>query len=157
MQGNDLVIYTYEIHQIHITYYWLVHINIVVISTWIYAVCSQHVMNCWMEIHCYQYIGNTRYMFTCYSCCIEMTLIVSVWISFLLVSAEFYAVWVSILVNISLEFVGLTIFPSFANCRCILILTCDPHACRYGQNMFFYNCQICKQILIIVLNKMQSF
>ena len=37
------------------------------------------------------------------------TSIVSVWILFLLVSAELIAVWVSILVNVSLEFVGLTI------------------------------------------------
>ena len=43
----------------------------------------------------------------------------------------------------------------FSNCSCILVLNCDPHACR-GQNMFFYNCSTCKKILIIVLNKMQS-
>ena len=75
----------------------LVHGNELVISTYEISVCSQHVMNCFIEIHCYQYIGNTRYMFTCYSCCMEMTLIVSVWISFLLVSGKFFAVWVYIL------------------------------------------------------------
>ena len=51
---------------------------------------------------------------------------------------------------------GLDNLPSFSNCSCILILNCDPHACR-GQNMLFYNCQTRQQILIIVLNKMQSF
>ena len=135
----------------------LVHGNELVISTYEIIVSSQHVTNCCMEIHCYQYIGNTKCMFACYSCCMEMTLIVSVSISFLLVSAEFFAVWVSICAHISLEFVGLTILPSFANCSCILVLNCDPHACRYGQNMLFYNCQTCKQLLIIELNKMQSF
>ena len=32
---------------------------------------------------------------------------------------------------------GLDNLQSFANCSCILVLKCDPHACRYGQNKFF--------------------
>ena len=35
--------------------------------------------------------------------------VISIWISFLLVSAELFVVWVSIHVNIALEFVGFTI------------------------------------------------
>ena len=45
----------------------------------------------------------------------------------------------------------------FANYSCILVLNSDPHSCRYDQNMFFYNCQTYKQILIIMINWMPSF
>ena len=38
------VIYTYEIHQIHITYYWVsAYNNIVVISTWNYSRYTSHI------------------------------------------------------------------------------------------------------------------
>ena len=85
-------------------------------------------------------------------------LIVLVWISFLLVSAEFYA-------NLSFYpcphiswFCGLDNLPSFSNCSCILVLNCEvgvePTYLPWS-NMFFYNCQTRQQILIIVLNKMQ--
>ena len=87
-------------------------------------------------------------------------LIASVGISFLLVSAEFFA-------NLSFYpcphiswFCGLDNLPSFANCRCILVLIgevgLEPTYLSWS-NMFVYNCYTCKQILIIVLNRMQSF
>ena len=87
----------------------LVHGNELVISTYEIPVSSQHVTNCCMEIKCYQYIITIICMFACYSCCMEMTLIVLVWILFRLVSAKFFTIWVSIRVHISLEFVVLTI------------------------------------------------
>ena len=40
------VIVTSEIHQIHLTYYGVsTHINYGVVSTWKYAVCSQHILD----------------------------------------------------------------------------------------------------------------
>ena len=36
VNGNDIVIYTYEIQQIHFTFYW--------VSTYIYAVYSQSIL-----------------------------------------------------------------------------------------------------------------
>ena len=98
-----------EIPDARISRYGLVRGNELVISTYEMPVCSQHVTNHCMEIHCYQYIRTIRFMFACYSCCLKMTLIVSVWISFRLISAEFFAIWVSIHVHISLDFVVLTI------------------------------------------------
>ena len=57
-------------------------------------------------------------------------------------------------------FCGLDNLPSFANCRCILVLDCEvglePTYLSWS-NMFVYNCFTCKEILTIVLNKMQSF
>ena len=45
VHGNDIVIYTYEIQQIHITFIGLVHlIDMVVISTSVYAVYSQSML-----------------------------------------------------------------------------------------------------------------
>ena len=76
----------------------------------------------------------------------------------LFLSAEFFAVWVSIRVNVAQVCVFYN-FTSFAiatdwdsNLRLgTRIFTWDPHFCRRGQNMFFYNCQTRKQLLIIVL------
>ena len=81
----------------------------------------------------------------------------SSWMDFVLhISAEFFANWVSIRVHISLAFVGFINMHSFTICGSFLVLNWDPHACC-GQDMFFYNCYTCKQILVIVLNKMPSF
>ena len=92
LHGNDIVINTYEIHQIHISFYWLVHINLVVISTW--QLHPIHI--CMLQVGRWCCYTN----FACYSCCIEMTPIVYVWILFLLVSAE--QIWVAMRVHISL-------------------------------------------------------
>ena len=80
-----------EIPDARIACYGLVHGNKLVISTYEIPEYSQHVTNRCIELHCYQYTGNIRCMFACYSCCMEITLIVSVLISFLLVSDEFFA------------------------------------------------------------------
>ena len=73
----------------------LVHINLVVISTW-----QLHPMHiCMLQFGRWCWYTNFVY----YSCCIEMTLIVYVWISFLLISAE--QIWVAIRVHISLAVV----------------------------------------------------
>ena len=131
----------------------LIHINIVVISTWIYAVCSQSVMIDTWQLYrkhfawCRYYYMMVKYQMddlhvtvnTWWSLAKCTICMFQVWVheaciicTVALVSAEFFAVWVSIHVHISLEFVGLTILPSFANCSCILVLNCDPHTCRYG-------------------------
>ena len=82
--------------------------------------------------------------------------IVSVIISFLLVSAEFFA-------NLSLHpcphipwFCGLENLPSFANYSCIYILTSDlvlnsdAHACLCDQNMiFFIRAQLVRKYLLL--------
>ena len=70
----------------------LVHINLVVISTW--QLRPMHI--CMLQVGRWCWYTNFAY----YSCCIEMTLIVYVWISFLLVSAD--KIWVAIRVHISL-------------------------------------------------------
>ena len=71
---------------------WLVHINLVVIGTW-----QLRPMNiCMLQVGRWCWYAK----FACYSCCIEMTLIVYVWISFLLVSAE--QIRVAIRVHVSL-------------------------------------------------------
>ena len=70
---------------------WLVHINLVVICTW--QLRPMHI--CMLQVGRWCWYAN----FACYSCCIKMTLIVYVWISFLLVSAE--QIWVAIRVHIS--------------------------------------------------------
>ena len=64
--------------------------------------------------------------------------------------------WVYFHVHISLVFVGFINLQSFTICRSFLVLNYHPHACC-GQDMLVYNCHSCKQILIIVLNKMPSF
>ena len=70
----------------------LVHINLVVISTW--QLCPMHI--CMLQVGRWCWYTNFAY----YSCCIKMTLIVYAWISFLLVSAD--QIWVAIHVHISL-------------------------------------------------------
>ena len=69
----------------------LVHINLVVISTW--QLRPMHI--CTLQVGRWSWSTNFAY----YSCCIKMTLIVYVWISFLLVSAD--QIWVAIRVHIS--------------------------------------------------------
>ena len=83
VHGNDIVINnTYEIQKIHITFYLVRHINdLVVINTWWSSpthICMLQVIRLWWYAK-----------FVCYSCCIEITLIGSVWISFLRISVEF--------------------------------------------------------------------
>ena len=47
-----IIVIIYEIHQIHITYYWVsTYINDVVVSTWKYTVCSQHVLDYMTMVH----------------------------------------------------------------------------------------------------------
>ena len=66
------------------------------------------------------------------------TSVVAAWIWFLLVSAELFAVWVSIRVNISLEVVGFTICRplQLSDCSCIFVLSWDPHTCQRGYNRY---------------------
>ena len=73
----------------------LVHINLVVISTW-----QLHPMHICM-LHVGRWCWYTNFAY--YSCCIQMTLIVYAWISFLLVSAD--QIWVAMRVHISLAVV----------------------------------------------------
>ena len=88
------------IHMKYNRYTWrfigLVHINLV-FSTW-----QLHPMHI-----CMLQVGSWYTNFAYCSCCIEMTLIVYVWISFLLVSAD--QIWVAICVHISLVVVMILI------------------------------------------------
>ena len=77
----------------------LVHINHIVISTW--QLRPMHI--CMLQVGRWCWYTN----FASHSCCIEMTLIVYVWISFLLVSAD--QIWVAIRVHISLVVVFILI------------------------------------------------
>ena len=81
---NDIVIYTYEIHQIHVTIYWVstyTENDLVGIKTWWSRpihICMLHVSRLWWYAK-----------FVCYCCYIEITLIGSVWVLFLRISVEF--------------------------------------------------------------------
>ena len=45
------IVVIYEVHQIHLTYYWVsAYMYDVVVSTWKYTVCSQHVTDWYMTI-----------------------------------------------------------------------------------------------------------
>ena len=77
---KDIVIMKYIRYMSH--FIGLLHINdLVVISTWWLRqmhICILQVSRLWWHAK-----------FVCYSCCIEITLIGSVWILFLLISVEF--------------------------------------------------------------------
>ena len=122
----------------------LVHINdLVVINTW--GSCLKHI--CILQVSRWWWYAK----FAFYSCCIEMTLIGSVWILYLRLSVEFHFGFLSVSTYLVWSWASQICSP-FASYSYIIVLNSDPHACRYCQNMFFYNCQTCKQILIIVLN-----
>ena len=114
---------------------WLVHINLVVISAW--QLLPMHI--CMLQVGRWCWYTNFAY----YSCCIEMTLIVYVWISFLLVSV--HQIWVAICVHISLVVVLILII-------CLLKsegLEPGPTYC-HGQTCSFYNSKACKQIIFSI-------
>ena len=115
----------------------LVHINHVVISTW-----QLHPMHiCMLQVGRWCWYTNFAY----YSCCIEMTLIVCVWISFLLVSAD--QIWVAIRVHISLGVVLILII-------CLL----NSEGLEPGRTFICRECQIfttAKPLLNNLLYKMQ--
>ena len=151
---------------------WLVHGNEIAISTWNYAVYSQSILIDTVQLY-------SRSFAWCISCMLQVILHVThddgkctncmlqllhrididcfrFEFLFLLVSSSL-PIWVFIRVHISLDFVvliicrPLQILPAFSSWTLThtpvdMIKTCS-----------FYNCQTCKQILIIVLNKIQSF
>ena len=79
----------------------LVHVNLVVISTW--QLRPMHI--CMLQVGRWCCYTNFAY----YSCCIEMTLIVYVWISFLLFSAN--QIWVAMCPHISCSGIDLDNLP----------------------------------------------
>ena len=122
----------------------LVYINdLVVINTW----WSRPMHICMLQVSRWWWYAT----FPCYSCCIEMTLIGFVWISYLHISVDIAFGFLSVSTYLFHSWTS-QICSNFANYSCILFLNSDPHGCRYDQNMLFYNCQTCKQVLIIVLN-----
>ena len=129
-----LILMKYNRYTSH--FYWVSALNLVVISSW--QLGPMHV--CMLQVGRWCWYINFAY----YSCCIERTLIVYVWISFLLVPAD--QIWVTIRVHISLIVVLILI---------ICLLNSDlfwnseglyPHIC-HGQTYSFYNSQACKQIM----------
>ena len=121
----------------------LVHItDLVVIITW--WSCPMHI--CMLQVSRLWWYAK----FACYCCCIEWHWLVpcgSRFFSFLLSALQFRVFYTCPHVSC---ICGLDNLPQF------LVLNWYLHAC-HGQDMFFYNCQTCKQILLIVLNKMPSF
>ena len=88
----------------------LVHINdLVVINTW----WSRPMLICMLQVSRWRWYAK----FASYSCCIEITLIGSIWISYLRISVDI-AFWVLIVVHIYLAFVGFTNLQSF--CKLLL-------------------------------------
>ena len=83
------------------------------------------------------------------------TFIVSAWIWFLLVSAELFAVWVSIHVNVSLEVVCFTICCPLQLSDCSSIFALYPHNLSIW--LCFYTCQTHTLLLNNVLYHTQSF
>ena len=76
--------------------------------------------------------------------------------SFLLVSSSL-PIWVSIRVHISLDFVVLIIFCPLQIIAVFTSWTLTHMPVDMIKTCYFYNCQTCNQILIIVLNKIPSF
>ena len=89
---------------IYIACYGLVHGNELVISTYKIPVCSQHVTNRCMKIHCYQYIRTIRCMFA-----YKWHWLFRFGFRFFSFLPSSLQIWVSIRVHISLDFVVLTI------------------------------------------------
>ena len=111
----------------------LVHINdLVVINTW----WSHQMHICMLQVSRLWWYAK----FACYSCCIEITLIGSVWISFLRISFE-----VNFISNLRLIH-GTWNLHWNSNLQ---LGSYTGTTFLSGLNMFFYNCCTYNQILII--------
>ena len=125
---KDIVVSTHEIHQMHFAFYRLVHINDIVVST--FEIYQMHIA-CYIRslllliltVYTKHYCYITYLSRLCFFRHLSFLLNVV-----LLVSAEFFAVCVSIRANISLEVVGCTICHPLQLSACSCILYLDPHS-----------------------------
>ena len=127
-----------QMHNLHVTG----------MSTWCCIICTIACNGIWTMIFLIV-IVNTEYHIIVLNSVFQISI----------VSAEYFAVWVSIRVPVALEFVCFTI------CRLLqlprtgsrifdleLHLQLGPHiSVDMVKTMFFYNCSTCKQLLMILL------